>query len=869
LPMQLANGTRLGPYEILGRIGAGGMGEVYRARDSRLDRIVAIKVAGGKFSARFEHEARAVAALNHPNICQLYDVGPNYLVMEFIDGQPLKGPLPLNQALRYASQICDALDAAHLKAITHRDLKPTNILVTKSGVIKLLDFGLAKMGQPPVQIGEDDATQPMQLTTKGQILGTLHYMAPEQLQGQEIDARTDIFSFGVVLHEILTGKRAFDGASPASVIATILQSQAPSVGHMASPSVDHVLRRCLEKDPENRWQSARDVKIALELASRQLEDSMPAPSTSKPLRWMAATGVLAVAVAAMVIAYAHQPTQVEHTTKSFVLPPVNAVLNPNSLPAVSPDGRRLAFAATAEGVSSLWVRDLDSLDTRVLLGTEAGYDPFWSPDSRSLAFFADGKLKKINVTGGPAFTLADAPVGRGGAWSPRGVIVFTLTARSGLYRVPATGGTATPVTMLDPSLPENSHRFPSFLPDGHRFLYTAMSLQAGKSAIYVGDVDSEPASQPRQPILSVESNVVYAPPGYVLFIRERSLMAQPFDADQVRPSGEPMLIAEHLDYLGGNVQGQFAASQNGVLTYVSGALAGNVQLTWIDRAGKVLDTVGAPGILARPAISPDGKTVAVPRQDPQTGYYDLWLYDLSRGAASRFTFNSSHNDDPIWSPDGKQVAFRTTRHGDWALYEKGTGGSGLEVPLDREPRFKQPMDWSRDGRYILEEVNDPVTKSDIWVLPLEGERKPFPVLQTAASERSPRLSPDGKWLAYVSDETRRDEVYVQAFLPNTAGIGNRWQVSTNGATRPVWSRDGKELYFIGAEQRMMAVSMNSSGVGLKPGPPQVLFDSHIASENMSFDIDANRRFLIPIASELTTATPLTLVLNWPTGISKR
>jgi eukaryotic-like serine/threonine-protein kinase len=865
--MELAAGTRLGPYEILGRIGAGGMGEVYRARDPRLDRIVAIKVSKVQFSARFEREARVIAALNHPNICQIYDVGPNYLVMEFIDGQPLKGPLAVQQAFEYATQICDALDAAHRKTITHRDLKPPNILVTKTGVVKLLDFGLAKIG-PAVRISEDDETQPMELTAKGEILGTLHYMAPEQLEGLDADARTDIFALGVVLYEVLTGKRAFSGDSPASVIATILQSQVPSVDKLVSPAFDDVLRRCFEKNPENRWQSVRDVKIAMEMVAKQRLDSAPAVNRSRPGVWMAACGLLAAALAAGIGLYWRMPAPLERTTKTFILPPDNAALNGNSLPAVSPDGKRIAFAGVAEGTSSLWIRDLDSLITRILPGTEGAFDPFWSPDSRSIAFFANGRLKRIDLTGGPALTIGDAPVGRGGAWSEQGVIVYTPTARAGLVQIPAMGGNSKVVTILDHSRHEDSHRFPWFLPDGHRFLYTAMSLETGKSMVYIGDTASDPARQ-RQSGFSSESNAIYSPPGYILFVRERALMAQPFDAGKGQPTGESTLIAEHVDYISGNVQGQFSVSRNGVLTYIAGALAGNAQLTWFDHSGKSVSSVGSAGILAKSTLSPDGKTIMVARQDPQTGFFDLWLHELAANTATRFTFDSTHNDDPVWSPDGEKVAFRTTRHGDWALYVKATRGDEPEMALDREPRFKVPADWSRDGRYILEEVIDSATKGDIWLLPMQDDKKPVPILRTAANERSPRVSPDGKWLAFVSDESGRDEVYVQGFTTASGAAGNRWQISTNGGTRPVWSHDGKDLYFIGLDRRMMAVSLGNSGGSIRPGDPQALFDSRIASGDNTFDVAANGHFLLPIAAGRNTTAPLTLVVNWLSSISKR
>jgi eukaryotic-like serine/threonine-protein kinase len=866
--MAISPGERLGPYEILSLIGTGGMGAVWKAHDTRLGRIVALKVSNREFSERFELEARAVAALNHPHICQLYDVGPNYLVMEYVEGEPLKGPMPLDRALRLAIQLADALDAAHRKGIIHRDLKPANALMTKSGV-KVLDFGLAKIerGQP---LGLDETTITTAITQEGSIVGTLQYMAPEQLQGAEIDSRVDLFSFGCVLYEMLSGKRPFEGQSAASVIAAILEREAPSISPVAPAALERLVKKCLAKDPDHRWQTARDLRDELEWIAAG-GGELPVLEKPRSNRFLWAAGVLAAAAAlAIAVGAYRRPAGWQDATRNFklsVLPPEKGAFRPESVPAVSPDGRLLAFTAGALAGDGLWIRDLDSLDSRLLPGTEGATDPFWSPDSRFAGFFADGKLKKIEVSGGPAVTLCDAANARGASWSTRDVILLAPAPNSGLYRVPAAGGSPVLVTAPDEALFEDSHRFPWFLPDGRRFLYTS------RSAVYVGDLDSPDAAKTksgsRQPVISANSNAVYAAPGYLLYLRDRTLMAQPFDANKARITGDPVAVADKVDYVGNQLKGQFSSSQNGVLAYTSGGTGGNVQLTWFDRSGKITGTVGPPGSLQWPAISPDGNTVAIDRLDPQTGFYDLWLHDLTRGTASRLTFNSKDNDMPVWSPDGSHIAFRSTRDGGSNLYEKATSGAAIEEVLDKSPRRKLPNDWSHDGRYIVEQMAyDPATKADIWVLPLDGDRKPRPWLQTEFNERWARLSPDGRWLAYVSDETRRDEIYVQSFpMP-----GGKWQVSNNGGTLPIWSRDGKALFFIGGDRKMMQADIGygagKAGGSFSTGAPKSLFPVNFPKGSVWYDVGRDGRFLIPTPVEQTSTLPMNVVVNWTAELKR-
>jgi Tol biopolymer transport system component len=573
----------------------------------------------------------------------------------------------------------------------------------------------------------------------------------------------------------------------------------------------------------------------------------------------AVAGVLALALG--LVAYRHV-TEETRVLKMSVLPPDKAAFKGTSPPAVSPDGRRLAFVATLDGKDSLWVRDLDSLTARALTGTEGADDPFWSPDSRSVAFFAGGKLKKIEVAGGPALALCDAGGARGGTWSKNDVIVFGVL-QGGAFRVPAAGGNATPVTTPDRASGETNHRYPWFLPDGRHFLYTANNGDEQKAVVYVADLDSNN----RKLVLAGNSNAVYTPPGYLLFVRERTLMAQPFDAGKVQTTGDAVPVAEQVD-TGIVAQYQFSVSQNGVLAYTSGGGVGNVQLSWLDRSGKVTGTLGMPGVVYWGAISPDGKTVAVDRLDSQKRSYDVWLHDLERGTASRFTFGSRSDEFPVWSPDGSHIAFASFRDGVGHPYQKATSGTAqdevLSKPVGDPPGPTRVEDWSRDGRYIILGTLSPKTKGDVWVMPTFGDRKPFPYLRTEFAEMWAKLSPNGQWLAYTSDETQRNEIYVQTF-PTPAG---KWQVSTNGGTRPVWSREGKELYFIGADGKMMAVEV-ASGAKFQAGLPKPLFDAHIGNVPYNwFDVSKDGRFLIPVQLEQSANAPMTVVVNWQAGLKK-
>jgi eukaryotic-like serine/threonine-protein kinase len=873
--MVFAAGAKLGPYEVLSPIGRGGMGEVYKARDTRLDRTVAIKVLPEHIAqradlrARFEREARAVASLNHPHICVLHDIGnqdgSGYIVMEYMEGETLaariaKGALPLDQALELAIQIADALDHAHRAGVTHRDVKPENIMVTRDGV-KVLDFGLAKSmpGSRPAE-----ATLTAALTTEGTVLGTPQYMAPEQFEGKEADARCDIWAFGAVLYEMVTGRRAFQGKSYASLVGAILTADpAPMPVRPFSPAwLEPLVRRCLAKDPEQRYYSMHDLVLDL----RAPLEERAAAASARMDRWplVLAAVMTAVALAVSVVHWRENKEQ-PRLVKMTVLPPETGEFHDQySLPAVSPDGLRLAFVATMDGKEQLWVRDLDSLAARALPGTGGVQYPFWSPDSRAIAFFADGNLKRIDLAGGSVMTVCEAGVARGGTWGKKDVLVWGGFG-TGTFRVPAAGGSAAVVT-VPAKASAGDHRFPWFLPDGHHFLYMDTTSNREESGIYVADLESKD----RKRVLAEDSNAVYSPPGYLLFVRHGTLMAQPFDTGKLQVTGGAIPVADQVDSQSTRSQNQFSISQNGILAFTSGRNGSGSVLTWFDRSGKVTGTLGAPNALSWGAISPDGKAVVVQRVDQ--GLRDLWLHDLARGSASRFTFGPGSNSYPAWSPDGRHVSFFSQRDGVGRPFQRATNGTGQDEGISKllgEPPSPTVVeDWSPDGRYLVVRSVNPKTLHDIWVLPFNpdkpGDGKAFPYLITEFAEGYGRISPDGRWLAYTSDETKRNEIYVQSF-PTPGG---KLPVSTNGGERSIWSRDGKELYFVSLDGKMMAAKVKA-GSQFEAGVPKPLFNVRLPRGIDSwFDVTKDGRFLIPVQVEQAAKAPITVVINWQAGLKK-
>src|SRR5215813_2614530 len=772
--MTIASGTRLGPYEILAPLGAGGMGEVYRARDTRLGRDVAVKVLPSSYSDdsdrlhRFEQEACAAGALNHPNILVIHHIdthdGAPYIVSELLEGETLRKrmsgtAMAQRRVIDYASQVAHGLAAAHEKGIVHRDLKPENIFITNDGRVKILDFGLAKLTQLDGTQSQTEIPTRRVDTNPGVIMGTVGYMSPEQVRGKKVDHRTDIFSFGAILYEMLSGRRAFKGESPADTMSAILREDPPELSetnHNVSPALERLVNHCLEKNPEARFHSARDLGFALEAVSGSVPISaqtMARPAFSaRPwtrreliLTSVAAIAIIAAAALAVVAAlsYFRRATTETRAVRLFITPPEKTGF---SSFAISPDGSRLAFAATdSSGKSLLWVRPLDAVNAQPLVGTEEAQLPFWSPDSRFIGFFAGGKLKRVEATGGPVRTLCIAAVPRGGSWNRDGVIIFEPSPNDPLYRVSAEGGDPTPLTELNPSHQEASHRWPYFLPDGKHFLYSVLGGPQAQG-IYVASFDAKEGRR----LLDVRDSVVaYAEPGYLLFRRETSLVAQAFDAEKLQINGQPFLIAEQVGYEGATFQTYFSVSQTGRLVY-STASTGKTQLTWIDRGGKEIGSIGQPSANIRPWLSPDGKRVAVDGPDAQ-GNRDIVLIDVGSGNLTRFTFDPGTDIFPVWSPDGSRIVFASDREGPRHLYQKNASGAGKEELLLKTDANKIPMDWSPDGRFIMYVVNDPKTKLDLWVLPLFGDQKPVPFLQTDANERLARFSPDGRYVAYVSE----------------------------------------------------------------------------------------------------------------------
>ncbi len=864
------------------------MGEVWKARDTRLDRSVAIKVLPADVSAspearqRFEREAKTISQLSHPHICALYDVGNQdgveYLVMEYLEGETLaerlaRGPLPLEQTLKFGIEIADALDKAHRQGIVHRDLKPGNVMLTKSGV-KLLDFGLAKAIPTAVPTSALTSLPTMaagrSLTQEGTILGTFQYMAPEQLEAKEADARTDIFALGVCLYEMATGNKAFSGASQASLVSSIMTAQPPPISSIqpaSPPALDRVVQNCLAKDPEDRWQTAHDVMLQLKwVAEGGSLAGVPAPvavrrKTRERLGWIFAAVFLA---AALLVAFFHfREVPPEGRAARFVIPPPGQTtigLGPAApQAALSPDGRYLALSlASTDGKRNLWLRPIDSINAHKLDGTEDASLPFWSPDSRFIGFFAQEKLKTISITGGSPQTLCDVPSPNGGAWSRDGVILFAGTQQRGLGRVSASGGVGTALTAPDRSRLEHFHAFPHFLPDGRRFLFFILNERRERRGIYVGTLGSEERKQ----ILQTESRAIYTPPGFLLFLRQGTLMAQRFDPDRLKLTGEPVRVADEVAYNPFNARNTVTVSDNGLLVYRTGTGTGTPtsELLWFDREGKRIGTAAGRGYYVRPGLSPDGQHVVVERLDLREDSRDLWLIDDARSTVSRLTFGPSNQSSAVWSPDGARFVFASDRGNAYSLCEKLSSGAGGEQILFRSASPISATHWSTDGRYIAYDEVDSKTKTDLWVLPLFGDRKPIRFLRTEFNESLGHFSPDGRWFAYVSDESGRKEVYVQTFPPS----GAKWQISTDGGNFPNWRGDGKEIFYMSPDQKLMSVEVRADST-LQAGKPRALFEAHyfnipIYPYTVSSD---GQKFLIvtPTEEESNTAL-LTVVLNW-------
>ena len=879
--MSLTCGTRLGPYEIVGAIGAGGMGEVYRARDIRLDRTVAIKILPPHLAdapearQRFEREARAISSLNHPHICTLHDIGhqdgTDFLVMEYVEGETVakrleKGPLATPDLLRIAIEISDALEKAHRKGILHRDLKPSNIMLTKTGA-KLMDFGLAKSEGDGASPAAQTLTQSLNpsarttpVTAQGTIVGTFQYMAPEQMEGKEVDARSDIFSLGAVLYEMATGKRAFEGKTTASVIAAVLEREPPaisSVQPLSPPALDRAVKTCLAKDPDERFQSAHDVKLQLQwIVEGGSQAGVPAPAATRRrsrerIAWISAA-VLLLAAGALGFAYWRATRAPARLWSSYLLPPAKHAFGVSSLGggqvAVSPDGRMVTYVLTGPDGQLLWLQSLDSPKPVPLAGTDGASYPFWSPDSRTVGFFAGAKLKRVDAQGGPVQTICPAAEGRGGSWSSDGTIVFSPGPSNALLAVSADGSTPREATKLDTARNETSHRWPWFLPDGRHFLFTARAYISEDHAIYIGSLDSSE----HKLLLPLSSNAIYVPPRYLLFMREGSLMGQRFDARRLQLDGEAFPVAENVSFSANYSLGTFSASNNGVLVYMHGQSSqANWQVSWYDRNGKSAggSVVNGNG----PSLSPDGKTLAF--QVPAAGgNVTVWLLDTARQVKTRFSFVNPLAFMPVWSPDGKQIVFGTSG----GIYIKASDGSSLERLLYQEGQV-WPDSWSRDGRYLLMQKAGSDGLPQLWALPMQGEKKPFAVIQAPSYHVAwGDFSPDGKWITYNSDESGILQVYVAPF----PGPGGRWQVSTDGGTQPLWR--GKEIFFLHSG-KVWAADVEEQVSRVRLGTAHVLFSApYQGNPGHWYDVSRDgKRFVINVSTQPQEPNePLNLVVNW-------
>jgi eukaryotic-like serine/threonine-protein kinase len=890
--MAILPGRRLGPYEILSAIGAGGMGEVYKARDTRLNRIVAIKVLPAHLAdraelrERFEREARTIASLNHPHICTLHDIGHqdeiDFLVMEYLEGETLaqrlaKGSLPLEQVLQYAIEISDALDKAHRKGVTHRDPKPGNIMITKTGT-KLLDFGLAKLKQEvtPANIPFSElptANDP--LTAQGTILGTLQYMAPEQVEGKEVDARTDIFAFGAVVYEMATGKRAFEGKTQASLIAKILETDpAPmsSLQPMTPPILDRIVKKCLAKEPDERCQSAKDLtdelKWIVEGASQVTLPSTATPNGSRAFGWrtliLSLGALLLVAVIASVAAWNLKPAPIQPVSRlTITLPPGQQLAGLDNGPAIalSPDGTGLAYVARQVGTQQIYLRAMDNLEAKPIPGTEGATAPFFSPDGQWIGFFAGGKLKKISVSGGAALILCDAAYSGGASWGSQGMIAFTPTANvSAIQQEPDVGGVPRPLSRLEKETV--SHRWPEFLPGGKAVLFaagqTAVSFSNARVAVLsVGTGQQrnliEGAAQPR-----------YAPSGHLVYAQGGSLMAVPFDPKRLEVTGTAVPVVEGVLQSPVTGAAQYSISATGSLVYVKGGVqATQLSLVWVNRNGTEQPLAAPEHAYFAPRLSPDGRRVAVGITESD---FQTWIYDLSRETLSRFTFEGNYNPVPVWTPDGKRIAFESNKEGTPNLFWQLADGSGGLERLNTSEYIQVPMSWSPDGKLLAFMEVNPTTGVDIWVLRI-SDRSARPFLRTPFSEGAPRFSPDGRWLTYISNESGQYEIYVQPY----PGPGGKWQISTEGGTEPAWNPNGRELFYRRGD-KMMAVDI-ATQPGFAAGKPRMLFEgryelSPVQSDNYDVSPDG-QRFLMLKPTEQAAPTQINVVLNWSEELKRR
>jgi Tol biopolymer transport system component len=878
---ELMAGCMIGHYEILSVVGAGGMGKVYRARDTKLGRDVAVKVLRQEFSRdnervrRSEREAKLLASLNHPNIAAIYDLeesdGLLCLVLEFVEGQTLaerlkRGRLPMKEVLEIGHQIAEALESAHEKGIIHRDLKPGNVMITPSGEVKVLDFGLAKVRQAEGHVASlSDSPMIITAAGPGMILGTAAYMSPEQTKGNDADRTADVWAFGCVLYEMLTGRAVFQGETVGEIFAAVLETE-PDWRRLpveTPEGIRRLLRRCLQKHSNLRFRDSGDVRIEIEEVQNGSDrDTRDYPQHRAPLAWITLTLASLLLAAAIVWIWRPAPSvsPAPEMRLEIVTPPT---ADPVSL-AISPDGQNVAFVATAEGQSRLWLRSLDSVSAsaRPLMGTDRAESPFWKPDSRSIGFFADGKLKRIDIDGGTIQTLANSAAARGGTWNRDGVILFSPSSVGPIFRISETDGDPVPVTRLEPH--QQAHHFPLFLPDGQHFIYGAGGSPEA-NGVYVARLDGKETRR----LLDADSRTEYAAFGQLLFVKQGTLFAQDFDPVHLKLSGNRFSVAEHV---ASSFSSAFSASAAGPIAYRTGSAAPSRQFVRFDRSGNEIEKIGKPdsGRPVNPAISPKGHYVALNRIEDNNN--DIYLLETKRGVLQQFTINPAIESNPIWSPDGNRILFNSSRNGPGALdlYEQSANSApGNEQLILRTSQAKLATDWSRDGRFVLYQSVDPRSRNDIWVLPMDGNGKPGtqrPVIHGDADERDGQFSPNGEWIAYESDESGQFQIYVKPFSDLAA---KPELISTTGGAQPRWSSDGKELFYIALDGQLMAVK-----IGLAPGtqtlkvePPMALFPAHVdrvlptAGTRQQYVVYPDRNFLMNTVAEEATS-PITVIINW-------
>jgi len=911
-------GQTISHYKILEKLGEGGMGVVYKAEDTKLKRTVALKFLPPQSSAseddkaRFIQEAQAASALNHPNVCTIHDIqehdGQMFIVMEFVDGQTLRqkrGTISFKQAVDIGIQLADGLAAAHEKGIVHRDIKPENIMIRKDGIAQIMDFGLAKL-----------RGNVSRLTKEGSTVGTAGYMSPEQIQGLDADHRSDIFSYGVVLFELFTGQLPFKGVHETALAYEIVNVDAPpmsSINPEIDPSLDAVVLECLEKDPNERTQSIKQVSIDLKRYRRESSRQKVSRITaSRPVLKTAGLNVpqetnqttvsiqpgrkilpivfasLAILFLVCAVVLAMMVLKQNNTdsvpVRSYILAPDKMNFAEQSGTAgeghiaLSPDGTMLVFvAADSSGKTRLMLRQLNNLTAKELPETEGAFYPFWSPDNRFIGFFETGKMKKIEAAGGPPVTVCEASDARGGSWGPDGTIIFTPTAGDPLYRVSSAGGTPVPLTKLDSTHQERSHRWPHFLPDGNRFLYFARASFGGvereEDELVAGSLDGKTEKR----IIAAKGNVEFSN-GNLLYLRENTIMAQPFDEKKLEITGDPVPLAEPVEYDLNYNRAVFSSSRNGLLVYQQSNTQNGWKLEWYDRSGKPLGTIGDPAQYGYGFISPDGKKIAYDIYDPQSRNRDVWIYDLTRQIKTRFTFDPSVDELAVWSPDGGRIIFHSDRKGHYDLFQKTTSGAGGEEILLESPDPKFPLDWSSDGKFFLYSNTDPKTKSDLWILPLTGDKKPMPFLRSDFDEDLAQFSPDMRWIAYRSNESGNWELYVRPFLGPDGTIAldqsRKWQISTNGistlSSNRWWGRDGLNLYYLSADNKMMTVDVKSTATTLEVGTVTPLFEMKTTSAIALNDFTADaQRFLMSLSVGNQGSLPLTLITSWDKELKKK